>query len=150
MVNLVLFVLAAAAGAAARVALELALPFDAASDAFPLATLVINLLGSFVIGLMAALLRSLPKLARYRDVLFTGFLGTFTTFSAVLVESFQLAEQTPVMALLYPLGSLLFGCGAALAGIVLGSKIWQVHSVSQDPPVPQDQLSQPDEDKRRQ
>ena len=67
------------------------LPLGGVSRGFPLATLLINVLGSFAIGLIAALAARDPGL-NPRLVLFVrvGLCGGFTTFSTFSLETFEL------------------------------------------------------------
>jgi CrcB protein len=92
------------------------------SDAeFPWSTLLINLVGSFVLAFMVA--RVWPTAPAWlRAGLGTGLLGSFTTFSALIVSLLTLTEAgMPLLALVYLLVSLLGGLGAALLGLRLGS-----------------------------
>ncbi|HAO99057.1 MAG TPA: hypothetical protein DCQ83_03315 [Fibrobacteres bacterium] len=64
--------------------------------AFPWGTLVVNLLGSFLIGLCAALVeRGWPGL---RPWMMTGCLGGFATFSAFSLENIQLLRNGQPLA----------------------------------------------------
>lgn len=88
---------------------------------FPLGTLLINMTGSFLIGLLATLLldRGVTNPA-LRWSLITGFLGGYTTFSAYSYETVQLFENGQGgRALLYIVGSNLLGIGACVAGIAV-------------------------------
>jgi CrcB protein len=61
---------------------------------FPYGTLVVNVLGSLVMGLLYELfLQRLPVSTEIRAVLFVGFLGAFTTFSTFSIETINLVEQ---------------------------------------------------------
>lgn len=89
--------------------------------AFPLNTLLINVTGSFLIGLIATLLldRGVTNPA-WRWALITGFLGGYTTFSAYSYETVQLFEAgRGGRALLYVVGGNALSIGACVAGIVL-------------------------------
>ncbi len=67
------------------------LPLGGASQGFPLATLLINVLGSFAIGLIAALAARRPELdARLLLFARVGLCGGFTTFSTFSLETFEL------------------------------------------------------------
>jgi CrcB protein len=63
---------------------------------FPAATLVVNLVGCFVIGLLAGLLASERIALRFywREFVFVGLLGGFTTFSTFGLDTFVLARTS--------------------------------------------------------
>jgi CrcB protein len=92
---------------------------------FPWGTFVVNLIGSFAIGLIAALAleRALvPPAARV--FLIPGVLGGFTTFSALSWESLALLRDGQWLpAAGYGLGSVVIGVGAALAGTALAARL---------------------------
>ena len=115
---LVAIALGGAIGATARYGLEQAIPTSASG--FPIATFVINLLGSLLLGFVIVI--SLERLAptRYlRPFLATGVIGSFTTFSTFAVENVQLAHRGAVLVpMLYVPATLLGGITAAWAGIV--------------------------------
>jgi fluoride exporter len=61
---------------------------------FPLATLFVNIIGSFFIGIIFALsLKSENFATNYKLFLATGLCGGFTTFSAFSLENLQLLQQ---------------------------------------------------------
>lgn len=94
------------------------------TGAFPLATFVINLVGSFLIGAMSVLLPAAFPNSRL-PLLFvsTGILGGFTTFSAFSLETFGLIEESRyLMAGVYAFGSL----AVCLVGVCLGRMIARV------------------------
>ncbi len=90
--------------------------------AFPYGTLVVNVLGALVMGILARVLlvqgSALPDAgAAARLLLMTGFLGGFTTFSAFSLEVFQLWQRGEAgLALLYVGVSL----GLSVAMVVFG------------------------------
>lgn len=89
--------------------------------AAPPATLAINLVGSFVAGLLVALVVERGALpAELRPILIVGLLGGFTTFSAFAVQTLRLGEGAPLSALAYVAASLLLGLLAAAAGLAIG------------------------------
>lgn len=82
---------------------------------FPLATLLVNVGGSF---LLALLVYGAPGLSpTWRAAIGTGFIGSLTTFSTFELESHGLWEQGLISwTTLYVAGNLLFGFAAVLAG----------------------------------
>ncbi len=89
-------------------------------SAFPLGTLVVNLLGSFVLGvLVGAALRSSEEL-----LLGTGLIGAFTTFSTWMLESHRLGEDGRLrLGALNIAISLVLGIAFAWAGRRLGAAL---------------------------
>jgi fluoride exporter len=89
---------------------------------FPVATLLINVSGAFALGLLLAASRgNAHSAANARLVLGTGFLGGYTTFSALCFETFASARGgRQHTAWLYAAGTLALGALAAAAGIALG------------------------------
>ena len=90
---------------------------------FPVKTLMINLLGCFVIGLIAAIAAKTTSLSP-RTVLFikTGLCGGFTTFSTFALETETLLKTGHIgLAILYVALSVVVGVGLAFAGeLVVG------------------------------
>ena len=87
-------------------------------------TLVINLLGCFVIGLIAALVVKNSSLSP-KTVLFikTGLCGGFTTFSTFALETETLIKTGHIgIAILYVALSVVVGVGLAFAGQVVVGK----------------------------
>ena len=92
---------------------------------FPGGTLVVNLLGCFLLGLLATLgLERLTLSPTTRTALLVGFLGSFTTFSTFGFESLTLLrEGDPARAGLNILLSVGLGIAACWAGVVLAAKV---------------------------
>jgi fluoride exporter len=88
---------------------------------FPYGTLIINVLGSLLMGLIAeffALKAGLPQ--HWRLFLTTGILGGFTTFSAFSLEAALLYERGELAgAAIYIVASVVFAIGALFAGMAI-------------------------------
>jgi CrcB protein len=89
--------------------------------AFPWGTLLINVAGSFAIGLLGALLLRYGGGQNARLLLGVGFLGAFTTFSTFEAELLELLGEPGRWrdALLYAVGSVLLGLLAVWLGVTL-------------------------------
>lgn len=79
-------------GAVTRYAVSLAVA-RVWSHEFPLATLLINVSGSFLLGLFLAGVDPLPLDPRWRLMVATGFMGAYTTFSTFEYETHRLAQS---------------------------------------------------------
>jgi fluoride exporter len=108
-----------AIGAVARFRVDGAVSARLPSD-FPLGTLVVNLTGSFALGVLVG--ASVTQ--RVAFLLGTGFMGGYTTFSTWMVESERLGEVGEVLSLLRNLWlSMLSGFGLTAAGFYVGQSI---------------------------
>lgn len=89
---------------------------------FPYGTLLINLSGSFLLGLIVSMsMENFIIDPRLRLLLTIGFLGSYTTFSTYAYESIALISQGQWgMGLFNLLGSSLLGGLFAILGIWLG------------------------------
>lgn len=99
-----------------------------AGTGFPWATMTVNVVGSFVMGLAAMfLLRRLDaSLNHLAPFLMTGVLGGFTTFSAFSLEAFLLIERgRSALAVAYMAGSVVLGLGAFALAIWLARPVIQ-------------------------
>ena len=96
---------------------------------FPIGTITVNLLGSFLIGLCGALLEHYKVAAEYRLFLLTGFFGSFTTFSTFAREKAELLKVGEVkIAISYLLISNILGVLLVFAGYLLAKQIIALNS----------------------
>ncbi|WIB58996.1 fluoride efflux transporter CrcB [Curtobacterium sp. MCLR17_007] len=117
--DLLLVAVGGGAGAALRFVLDGVV--KARVTGFPLGTMVINVSGSLVLGLLTGLgeagILALPVVA----VLGTGMMGGYTTFSTASVETVRLLQSGKTrLAVLNGLGMLVVSVGAAALGLLLG------------------------------
>ena len=121
--TLLLVAVGGALGTLLRAALEAAHP--AAPGGFPWTTWAVNVVGCFALGLLlTGWVR--PGLAPrwWRPLIGTGFLGAFTTFSAVMHAVASLERSGSAGTALAYLGlSFVVGVASAAAGSVVGSRI---------------------------
>lgn len=90
-------------------------------ESFPWGTLTVNLIGSFMIGFLWALLAESSLDPAWRAFIFVGLLGSFTTFSSFTLDGLKLLELNKVsLALLYIGGSNLLGLLLVYLGVVAG------------------------------
>lgn len=106
-------------GTAARLTVDVVLPHGGST--FPLGTLLVNLAGSFLLGLLVA--RVWPIAPEWlRAGLGPGLLGSFTTFSALAVSAVELtASGVGAVAVGYVVASVVGGLAAAALGLRLGA-----------------------------
>ena len=93
---------------------------------FPLGTFVINISGSFLLGVLGTILaqKVSPNSEAMRLALGIGFLGAFTTFSTFEFETHALIDDGSwLTATTHMVASLLVGLVAVRVGIVL-AKNW--------------------------
>ena len=121
-----LVMLGGAGGALARYALQLiALRLGFSSQ---IGILAVNVSGSFALGLLLSLwLAKTSYPPGLQLLLAVGFLGSFTTFSTLMWESFRLAQNDSVlMAFLNLSGSVVAGLAAVALGFLAGRLIGQI------------------------
>lgn len=92
---------------------------------FPFGTLVVNIVGSLLIGLVYVLLvERLPVGALWRVGVISGVLGGFTTFSAFSFETVALLEEQAYgKAALYVTASVILCLSATWMGIVMARRL---------------------------
>ena len=93
--------------------------FTISSHKFPYATLAVNVLGSFLMGILFVLIIEKAALpAEMRSLLMIGFLGAFTTFSTFSLDALGLWQNDHLfMALIYILATVIL-CLIAISGSV--------------------------------
>jgi CrcB protein len=99
--------------------------FVESSHQFPVVTLLINLSGSFAIGLLVPVAdRLTPRFALFRPFLIVGFLGGWTTYSALAVSSITLLQDGRVATfVLYLLATLVGGTALVVLGNLAGRRM---------------------------
>ena len=111
--------LGGALGSMARYALSTWV-FQVSSHKFPYATLTVNVLGCFVMGILFVVIverAALPQ--EMRSLLMIGFIGAFTTFSTFSLDALGLWQNGHLfMALIYTLATVI------LCLIAISSAIW--------------------------
>lgn len=94
------------------------------SSAFPVSTLLINVVGSFLIGLFARLFEAPDHNQLLRVALIVGLCGGFTTFSTFSAETVTLLQQGKAgRAALYVTLSIVAGVFATIAGLMVGRSV---------------------------
>ena len=109
-----------ALGAVSRYSFGL-VAFALIGNRFPWATLGVNVVGSFLIGLAAVLIGDrIVDGEFWRPLIIVGFLGAFTTFSAFSLDTLLLLQQGNYnTALAYMLGSVALCLGGTVSGMQL-------------------------------
>ena len=116
--NIVAVLVGGLIGTGLRLGIDALIPHG--QSGFPWSTLIINVVGSFALGvLVARVWPTAPEWLRYG--LGTGLVGTFTTFSAVIASLLYMLSA-PLLGLAYLVASVAGGLGAALLGLRLGRR----------------------------
>ena len=112
--------LAGGLGAVARFVVD-GLVRTRTSASFPVGTVLVNVTGSFLLGLVTGLVLGHAAPDGLRLVVGTGFLGGYTTFSTASFETVRLVEQRRIaLALLNAVGTLAVTVCVAAVGLWLG------------------------------
>ena len=108
-----------ALGSVARYALSSWI-FDITSHKFPYATLIVNVAGSFVMGILFVVVVERAALpAVMRSLLMIGFIGAFTTFSAFSLDALGLWQNGHVlMSVIYMITTVI------LCLVAISTAIW--------------------------
>lgn len=117
--TLLLIAIGAALGAPARYLTDSAVQLRH-ETAFPWGTLTVNIIGSFILGLLTAASRWLdPAVAAGLAI---GFCGGFTTYSTFGYETLRLAEDgARFLAAANAIASVVGGLGAVSLGLAVGA-----------------------------
>jgi CrcB protein len=112
------------AGAISRYAVDTAVTARVGGD-FPWGTFLINVSGSFLLGVLYAVIAERSLLPEeVRGPLLIGFIGAYTTFSTYMLETWRLVEAGSIgTALAYVLGSVGVGLVAVVVGLGIGRAI---------------------------
>jgi len=91
---------------------------------FPYGTLFVNITGTFILTFVTFL----PVVKKYLDervfiAFTTGLLGSYTTFSAIIMETYTIAQLSMKMSLQYLSMTIVGGLFASFLGMLLASKI---------------------------
>ena len=88
---------------------------------FPYGTFIINVTGSFILGIVMGLLDAHVLAPAIRLSLGIGFIGAYTTFSTFTYETLRLVESgSLLLAAANVVGSVVVGMLAAIAGLAAG------------------------------
>lgn len=92
---------------------------------YPWGTTVVNLTGCFIAGLLWALFESrLPVSGAVRSICLVGFMGAFTTFSAMILETSELLRSAAWMSAAANVAlQNTLGFAAFFAGLAIGRPI---------------------------
>lgn len=123
-VALLLVLIGGAIGTAGRASLAEAFP--PADGGWPWVTFAVNVVGSFLLGVLVAVVsgREVGQLRYVRPALGAGVLGGFTTYSTFAVEVDRLVSGGAIgLGLVYAGLSVVLGVLAAAVGVVVGGGI---------------------------
>jgi CrcB protein len=117
--NIVAIMIGGFCGSILRYTVGLLIP----TGSIPYETLVVNILGCFLIGwLMSSNWMTKKASSSYRLGIGTGLIGSFTTFSTFSLEVLMVLQNSLIFTLLYVFLSISFGLSFALLGIMLARK----------------------------
>ena len=90
----------------------------------PVNVLVVNVIGSFILGLFSVLAVALNLNSNYTLLIATGFCGAFTTMSSFALETSNLMDSNRfILVILNILANVGLSLGALVSGKVLGNEV---------------------------
>ncbi|MDR4987920.1 MAG: fluoride efflux transporter CrcB [Bacteroidales bacterium] len=126
MANILLLITGGAIGTLARYGLS-GMMHKFFDGVFPVGTLVVNMTGSFIIGLLWGFLGEDNISTSMRTFLFIGILGGFTTFSTFTLETLQLFREGEVkMTLINILANNILGILLVIIGFILARGLFSM------------------------
>ncbi|RFU68120.1 fluoride efflux transporter CrcB [Peribacillus saganii] len=98
--------------------------FSEKSTVFPISTLIVNLLGCFLLSWFTTVVfKKISFPAHFKTAIATGFVGSFTTFSTLSVETVHLLKSSdPQLGVLYVMVSLSGGLIMSRLGFIVGKE----------------------------
>lgn len=95
-------------------------------SSFPYGTMVVNIIGSFLIGLLWGLVENTNISANFRTFLFIGILGGFTTFSSYSLETMNLFREGQLkLGIINVFGNNILGLAFVFFGFMLARFFFQ-------------------------
>ena len=123
MMKVVLLMTGGAIGTLARYALA-GFTHRVYSGTFPMGTLIVNLLGSLIIGFLWGISESRNISPNYRSFAFIGLLGGFTTFSTFALETMNLIRENEIrQAAINMLATNVLGLILVFAGFFIAKEL---------------------------
>lgn len=120
--HFILIFCAGGAGALSRFGLA-ALVNKLVGGPFPWGTLVVNMVGCLAFGVLWQLISSRALSDPARMIILVGFVGSFTTFSSFVFDSFALGGSRPVLALMNILFQNIIGLFSLYLGVSIAKFI---------------------------
>ncbi|QUG42350.1 fluoride efflux transporter CrcB [Psychrobacillus sp. INOP01] len=105
------------AGSLGAIARYLIGVFMIPESGFPFATLLVNLVGCYALAFITS--RSLPFSYKLKTAIGTGFLGSFTTFSAFSVETITMIENGQIVL------AIIYITLSVVGGIIMSNVGWK-------------------------
>ena len=94
---------------------------------FPLGTLAVNIIGSFIIGILWGMFDMQNLSHGLRAFLFIGILGGFTTFSSYAIESYNMFRDGDTkLAMLNILANNVLSIGMVIIGLMVSSALMKL------------------------